>query len=313
MNRTSSRTGVIVLGSANVDLAIRGPRLPRPGETVLGGEFLRSGGGKGANQAVAAARAARQPVTLIAALGDDALGKETRQALGRENLRLEHVRTVAGAATGVALILVDAAGENLISVASGANARLTPADVDAVPASAFNAAAVFLTSLETPLATVRRGLERAKAAGLTTILNPAPACREIASPEFAALVDVLTPNETEAAQLTGVSPTAGAPPQALAECLAKLGYAVSVLTLGSAGCLVHQENQSVHLPAIAVNAVDATGAGDAFNGALAVALAEGRDLLDAVGWANRAAALAVTVAGAQPSLPTRDEIDALGD
>lgn len=312
MSADSSRQGVIVLGSANVDLVIRGPRLPRPGETVLGGEFFRAGGGKGANQAVAAARAARQPVWFIGAVGDDTLGSETRAALSQENLRLDYLSTVAHSATGVALILVDAVGENMISVASGANGALSPDAVVAVPDDVWRQAAVFLTNLETPLAAVVQGLRQAKKLGLTTVLNPAPAVHEILAADVAPLVDVLTPNETEAAQLADIAPQAGLSPEILAERLADRGFPVSVITLGSAGCLVRQDEQTVQIPALKVRAVDATGAGDAFNGALAVALAEGRPLVEAAAWANRAAALAVTVAGAQPSLPRRAAIEAAG-
>ncbi len=300
-----------MLGSANVDLVIRGERLPRPGETVLGGEFFRSGGGKGANQAVAAARAAQWPVTFIGAVGKDDFGNETRASLAAENLRLDHLRTIADAATGVALILVDAAGENMIGVASGANARLLPTDVMAVPDETWNQACVFLTNLETSLETVVVGLRRAKTLGLTTILNPAPADLRVVSPDISALVDVLTPNEVEAAQLVDASPDEGLAAEILAERLAERGYPVSAMTLGSAGCLVRQDEQTVQIPALNVRVVDATGAGDAFNGALAVALAEGRSLVEAAHWATRAAALAVTCAGAQPSLPHRAAIDAM--
>lgn len=310
MSTEPARQAVIVLGSANVDLVIRGPRLPRPGETVLGGEFLRAGGGKGANQAVAAARLARQPVTFIAAVGDDALGAETRAALVYENLRLDSLRTIPNVATGVALILVDTTGENMISVASGANARLTPADVAAVADDVWRQAAVFLTNLETPLETVVAGLRRAKTFGLTTILNPAPADLCILAAEILPLVDVLTPNETEAAQLADLPAAGGVAAEVLAERLAERGFPVSVMTLGAAGCLVRQDEQTVQIPGQKVLAVDTTGAGDAFNGALAVALAEGRPLVEAAAWANRAAALATTVAGAQPSLPTRAAVDA---
>ena len=303
---------VIVLGSINVDLVIQGPRLPLVGETVLGGRFFQSLGGKGANQAVAAARASRDPVAFIAAAGDDAYGRAAFAAFARENLVSDFIRTIAGEPTGVALIMVGSGGENAIAVASGANARLLPADVDALPQSLFDEAKVFLACLESPLDSVQRGLERAKQAGLTTILNPAPACAEVIDRGLLRWVDVVTPNETEAAQLTGVLlDEIARDATAAGRRLQDLGCRAAIVTLGAAGCQV-VEIESTRLPALPVRAVDTTAAGDAFNGALAVALAEGRSLLEAARFATRAAAIAVTRAGAQSSLPTRAEIDALG-
>jgi ribokinase len=294
-------SSIIVVGSINTDLVICGPRLPAPGETVVGGEFYQAAGGKGANQAVAAARAAREPVTFIGAVGDDALGLESLARFQRENLICDYLRTVPQQSTGVALILVDDRGQNLISVAAGANAHLAPADVDRVPREVFTSARVFLTSLETPLETVAHGLSLARRAGLTTILNPAPA-RPLPD-EVLSLVDVLTPNESEAEMLVGERLTP-------AECAARLidrGCRSVIATLGEAGCLVvGRENATV--PGRRVTAVDATAAGDAFNGALAVALAEGRSLLEAARWANVAASISVTRRGAQPSLARREEI-----
>jgi ribokinase len=298
---------VVVLGSVNVDLVVRGQRLPQPGETVLGGEFYQAAGGKGANQAVAAARAARDPVTFLAAVGDDDYGRQALENFRREALVVDYVKTIAGQPTGVALILVDALGENLISVASGANLSFTPADIDALPDDVFSPEGVFLCCLESPLETVARGLQRAKRAGMLTILNPAPA--NVAALDFAAFVDVVTPNEGEAAAISGLSGEKDVDPAAAAAQLQRRGFKSCVVTLGSHGCLV-VEDRATLLAAHAVAAVDATGAGDAFNGALAVALSEGYSLLDAARWANRAGAIAVTRRGAQPSLPRRSEIDA---
>lgn len=297
---------VVVLGSVNVDLVVRGPRLPRPGETVLGGEFYQAAGGKGANQAVAAARAAREPVTFLAAVGDDDYGRQALENFRRESLVVDYVKTVVGQPTGVALILVNAQGENLISVASGANLSFTPADIDALPDDVFAPGGVFLACLESPLETVARGLQRAKWAGMLTVLNPAPA--NVSALDFAGLVDVITPNEGEAAALAEVSAETDFDASQAARQLQSRGFKNCVVTLGSHGCLV-VEDQATLLAAHAVSAVDATGAGDAFNGALAVALSEGRSLVDAARWANRAGAIAVTRRGAQPSLPRRDEID----
>jgi len=300
---------IIVLGSSNTDLVIRSPRLPAPGHTVLGGAFYQAHGGKGANQAVAAARAAREPVAFIAAVGDDAFGRESLAQFAREGLDCRHVKTVAGRPSGVALILVDHQGENLISVASGANLELAPADVDAVSDAFFRDAKVFLTCLESPLETVERGLVRAKQLGLRTILNPAPADAAICRGEALRHVDVITPNEHEAAMLSGVDTTTRDGAVAAARKLQTLGCRACIVTLGAQGCVVVEE-EAAWIEPCRVQAVDATAAGDAFNGALAVAWSEGASLADAARWATRAAALSVTRAGAQPSLATRAEIEA---
>lgn len=304
---TTSR--VVVLGSVNVDLVIRGPRLPRPGETVLGGEFYQAAGGKGANQAVAAARAAREAVTFLACVGDDDYGRQMLANFRRESLVVDHIKTAPDKPTGVALIMVDERGENLISVASGANLSLKPEDIDALPASVFAGPGVFLACLESPLDTVLRGLKRAKQGGMTTVLNPAPADRALLESGFSRYVDVITPNEGEAALLAGMKIASGFDPKAAAAELQALGFAKCVMTLGAAGCLAVDGDATEFVSALAVKAIDATGAGDAFNGALAVALSEGLTLAEAARWANRAAAIAVTRLGAQPSLPTRAEVE----
>jgi ribokinase len=306
----TANSRIIVVGSINTDLVIRGRRLPAPGETVIGGEFYQAAGGKGANQAVAAARAALEPVTFVGAVGDDSLGHAALQRLRSENLICDYLKTVPGQTSGVALILVDEAGQNLISVAAGANADLFAPDLEAVPASVFATAKVFLTCLETPVKTVAAGLQRARQAGLMTILNPAPACRDLVDAGLLPLVDVLTPNEGEAALLTGASVgDSGDEASSIrgARALQALGCRQVIVTCGSAGCLV-VDQEVTHIPGRTVHAVDATAAGDAFNGALAVALAEGRSLCEAAEWANAAAAISVTRRGAQPSLAGRTEI-----
>ncbi|MGE0609673.1 MAG: ribokinase, partial [Pirellulales bacterium] len=300
---------IIVLGSVNTDLVIRGKRLPRPGETVLGGTFFQAAGGKGANQAVAAARLARQPVVLLAAVGDDSFGQSALTALNRENLSIQYVRIVAGTASGVALIVVDELGENAISVASGANASLLPSDVDALPDELLSFAGVFMTCLESPLETVEHGLQRAKAAGMLTILNPAPADNRICRPGLLRLVDVLTPNENEAAALAEVSVSDDASAVAAAQRLQSLGCRAVIITRGAQGCLVVKNDEITRIPAPVVQAIDTTAAGDAFNGALAVALSEGQPLAIAAHFASTAAAISVTRQGAQPSLPTRREVE----
>ena len=301
-------SSIIVLGSVNTDLVIRGPRLPAPGETVLGGEFYQAHGGKGANQAVAAARLAGNPVTFIGAVGDDAFGRQAMEHFKRENLVCRYLKTIPGRPSGVALIMVDSQGENLISVASGVNAQLSPGDVDAVLDEVFRSARVLLTCLELPPRTVARGLVRAKEAGLTTILNPAPADVAICRGDLLRCVDVLTPNEGEAAALTGIDTSDVAGAVAAARRLQELGCRSCVVTLGASGCVVVEEDV-VPIEGCPVEAVDATAAGDAFSGALAVALAEGRSLVEAAHWSNRAAAITVTRPGAQPSLPSREEVD----
>lgn len=308
-----SSPSIIVVGSINTDLVIQGPRLPRPGETVLGGTFFRAGGGKGANQAVAAARAATSPVALVAAVGEDDFGSQALEDLGRENLDGRFIRTVGDTPSGVALIMVDAGGENAISVASGANLFLGPQDVEHLPEDLFTSARVLLTCCESPLETVVAALHRGRAHGLTTVLNPAPADAGLLETGCLELVDVLTPNAIEAAMLAGLQVATDAdslPDQAerAARQLQKAGAGAVVVTLGAAGCLVCDSSVE-HLPAYRVEPVDATAAGDAFNGALAVALAEGQPLCDAANFAMQAAAIAVTRAGAQPSLPRRSEID----
>lgn len=299
---------IIVLGSINTDLVIRSPSLPRPGETILGGEFYRAAGGKGANQAVAAARSSREPVTFLAAVGDDSFGHESLAGLQRENLDTRFLKLVPGQPSGVALILVDAGGQNLISVASGANLHLRPNDVHAVPIEVWQNARVFVACLESPLETVMAGLRRAKQNGLTTIINPAPADREILFAVGLRLIDIFTPNETEAAILTGREVRSAEDAEAAGRQIQTAGCSRVIITRGEHGCCVLDDDSVTHLPAIRVDAVDAVAAGDVFNGALATALAEGRPLIEAAHFASVAASISVTRRGAQPSIPTRDEI-----
>lgn len=300
---------IIVLGSINTDLVIRSPSLPRPGETVLGGEFYRAAGGKGANQAVAAARSSREPVTFVAAVGDDSFGRESLDGLRKENLDTRFIRLVPGQPSGVALILVDTGGQNLISVASGANLHLRPEDVHAVPTEVWQNARVFVACLESPLETVIAGLRRAKQSGLTTIINPAPADREILFAVGLRLIDVFTPNESEAALLTDREIRSVEDAEAAARQIQVAGCSRVIITRGEHGCCVLDGDRLEHLPAPRVEAIDTVAAGDVFNGVLATALAEGRTLLEAARWANTAAGISVTRRGAQPSIPNRAEID----
>lgn len=300
---------IIVLGSINTDLVIRSPSLPRPGETILGGEFYRAAGGKGANQAVAAARSSREPVVFLAAVGDDSFGRESLEGLRKENLDTRFLKLVPGQPSGVALILVAADGQNLISVAGGANLHLRPDDIHAVPSNVWQNARVFVACLESPLETVMAGLRRAKQHGLTTIINPAPADREILFAVGLRLIDVFTPNETEAAILTGREVQTAEDAATAARQLQAAGCSRIIITRGEHGCCVLEGDVITHLSAQRVEAVDAVAAGDVFNGALATALAEGRPLLEAAHFAGVAASISVTRRGAQPSIPSRGEIE----
>jgi ribokinase len=309
-------TRVVVLGSSNTDMTVRLARLPAPGETRIGGGFATSPGGKGANQAVAARRAGAE-VAFITAVGDDTLGRGALALYEKEGLDVSLARTISGVPSGVALIFVADGGENMIGVAPGANAQLVPADIDSLPARLFAPGAILLASLEVPLATVIRGLERARSGGMTTVLNPAPVDPAILDPEVLALVDVLTPNYEEARAL-GMPARLAESHDVVATALEAIrllrgrGVRNIAVTLGPAGCLVASDAACVLIPAPKVEAVDTVGAGDCFNGALAVALAEGRTLVDAAAWACAAGALAVTRPGAQNALPRRDEIDRMG-
>ncbi|MGH7313637.1 MAG: ribokinase [Candidatus Rokuibacteriota bacterium] len=298
---------VLVVGSANVDFTVQVARLPRPGETVSGGTLLVNYGGKGANQAVAARRLGAE-VRLIACVGDDASGRAIREALAAEGIGVDGVVCSGAAATGTALIVVDAEGRNQIAVAPGANRALGVEHVSA-RGEDFDWAAVVVCQLETPLATVAWTLDAARRRRAITILNPAPPTD--APLEFLSLVDYLTPNGGEAERLSGVPVRDRTEAAQAAERLRGRGVGVVVVTLGEEGALAQGPGGRLDAPAFAVTAVDTTAAGDAFNGALAVGLAEGRALAPALGFANAAAALACTRRGAQPSLPTRSEVERL--
>ena len=313
---------VVVVGSVNVDLVVRAARLPGPGETVSGGVFEKHHGGKGGNQSVAAARLGA-PVVFVGAVGDDAFGAEARAALEAEGIDTSHATTLPGEATGVAIIAVDDRAENLIAVASGANGRIDPeavraafADLDVGPDD------VVLSLHEIPTRTVREALTLARAAGARTVFNPAPADR-LDRATFG-LADILTPNRGELRQLVAAertrTGTAAGSGDDLARAAASLLVASSegpgvreavVVTVGAAGALLVEPGSTVaEIPAPAVEAVDTTGGGDAFNGALAAGLATGLDLEQAVGRAVAAAALSTTRAGAREGMPTLAELQA---
>ncbi len=313
---------VVVLGSSNTDMTIRLPKLPVPGQTVLGGTFQTGPGGKGANQAYAARRAGAE-VVFLTAVGDDALGRESLARYQDAGIDVSHARVVKGAASGAALIFVGERGENMIGVAPGANDRLAPEDIERLPDTVFDPDGVFLVSLEVPLETAECGLRRARSAGMTTVLNPAPAIVErlvdvdlatgtiVPRSDLFRLADVITPNQEEALSLTGFFLADHTEAYFAAEAMRGWGVRDVIVTLGSEGCLVLLREQSLLIPSHPVEVVDTVGAGDAFNGALAVALAEKRSLAEAAAWACAAGALAVTRPGAQGASPLRDEIDRL--
>ena len=306
---------VLVLGSFVADVAFRMSRLPAWGETLMGETFALGPGGKGSNQAVAAARAVAgsgAKVRFISRVGDDAFGTLARETWKQAGIDASLVTTCT-TATGAAAILVDAAkGENAIIVVPGACFTLTPADVDRA-AAAIGAASVFLTQLELPLDTVERGLQIARNAEVPTILNPAPAPATPLPPSLIALADYLIPNETEAALLTGMPVETVEQAKLAAAALLASGARNVILTRGVRGALVATSDGSMTLvPAFDAGSVlETTGAGDAFCGGFATALAEGQPLLDAVRFGCATAGISVTRAGTAPSMPHRHEIDKL--
>jgi ribokinase len=304
-----TRPPVLVIGSSNTDLVIKVERLPGPGETILGGEFARAAGGKGANQAVAAARAGGA-VTLIARVGRDTNGDQAVAGFAAAGIDVTHVTRDPSRPSGVALIFVGQGGENSIAVASGANDRLSPANVRNA-AGAFRRARVVLLQLETPLQTIEASMKLAAAAGARVVLNPAPA-RPLPA-RLLSRFHLLTPNAGVAELLTGVTTTGEASRAWAAAALLARGVQNVVITMGSRGAFVAAGDIMQLVAGFKVKAVDATGAGDVFNGALVVALAEGRPLLEAARFGGAAAAISVTRFGAQPSAPTRQEIQAVLD
>ncbi len=300
----SNKPKIVVVGSANTDLVVQVNQFPKPGETILGHNFFQAHGGKGANQAVAAARL-EADVTLVTRLGRDTFGQETMAALQTEGIDTTHIVWDDEAASGVALIMVDGAGENVIAVIPGANQNLCPADV-LTAETAIAGANCVLMQLEIPRDTVRAAIDVARRHQVPVILNPAPAKK--LPYDLLRLVDILTPNETEAATLAGKFSSRLA--KRTAHILSTDGVKTVVMTLGAEGALIVEPGKSTQVAAFPVTPVDTTGAGDAFNGALAVALARGDALAAAVRYANAVGALAVSKKGAQPSLPSRQEVEA---
>jgi ribokinase len=299
---------IVILGVFVADTAYRADRQPRMGETILGHRFVLGPGGKGSNQAVAAAMAGGD-THFVTRLGMDDFAKLARDTWARAGVN-PHVTDDPASYTGAAYIFIEeATGNNAIIIAPGAAGRIGPADIDR-NAALIGGAGVFVTQLEQPIPAARRALDIARAGGATTILNPAPAAP--LSDDILALCDYLTPNETEAEALTGLPVTTLEQAGAAADALLARGAGAVVMTLGERGALLRSRAQSVHVPAMnAGPVVETTGAGDAFNGGFAVALAEGRDPADAVRFGCATAAISVTRPGTAPSMPSRAEIDAL--
>ncbi len=302
----SVRPKVCVVGSYNTDLAVRTPRIPVRGETILGTGFVTGPGGKGGNQAVAAARLGAD-VTMLVKLGTDSFGDLAAQNLIGEGIRSEYILRSPESPTGVAFIIVDQHGENVIVVAPGANNTLSPDDIENARESIIHSD-VLLIQLEIPIETVEAAAMMAHSAGVKVILNPAPGQK--LSAQLLQNVDVLTPNETEAQIISGkpVENLDGAR-QAAYSMLGE-GIGAVVMTLGDKGALVTTAASSQHVPGTVVEVIDTTGAGDSFSGALAVALAEGKDLIQAAQFANTAASIQVTRFGTAPAMPYRSEVQA---
>jgi ribokinase len=302
---------VLVLGSSNTDMTIRLPNLPRPGETVLGGSLLSGPGGKGANQAVAVARGGGE-VVFITAVGDDAFGHDSLDLYRSEGIDVSFARIVAGHPSGVALILVDGNGENMIGVAPGANSHLRPSDIAELPDALFaRGGCLLVAGLEIPCDAIAAAIHLARLAAMTIVLNPAPVAGPLRESIDLGSVDFMTPNRTELGQLTGLAVDSQDEIAEALTALCALGLRGAVVTLGSEGALALFQREFRRIPSHRVEAVDTVGAGDAFSAALALALAESRPFFEAANWASAAAALAVTKPGAQSALPTRSEIDRL--
>ncbi|MFH1920006.1 MAG: ribokinase [Planctomycetota bacterium] len=299
-----SRPRIVVVGSSNTDMVVKADRIPAPGETVTGGQFVMAAGGKGANQAVAAARLGAQ-VTFVAKLGQDMFGDQAIENYAKEGIVTDLILRDPENHTGVALIMVDEEGENLIAVASGANHALRPEDVERA-ANRIREADVVMLQLETPMETVEFTAQLAADAGVPVILDPAPAAP--LSEALLRRVTYLTPNESEAERLTGIPVRDEASARAAAEKLLASGARHVIVTLGPKGALSAGPGQATMIPGYAVKARDSTAAGDAFNGGLASALANGMPLEEAVREASLVGALSVTRMGAQPSLPTAEEL-----
>ena len=298
---------IVVVGSCNTDMVIKADRLPVPGETILGGTFFMNPGGKGANQAVAASRLGGN-VTLISKTGNDVFGKQSVMLYAAENIKTDFIYSDPKHPSGVALITVDSQGENCIVVASGANAYLTPSDIDKASAEIENSDLV-LMQLEIPIETVEYVAEMASKKGIKVILNPAPA--RALSDNLLKHLYIIIPNKSEAEILSGIKVSDIESAKQAADIISAKGVEIVVITLGSQGALIKEYKEYLFVEAFKVDALDTTAAGDTFCGAVCVGLSEGRTILESVKLAARAAAITVTRMGAQASIPHRSELSSL--
>ena len=297
---------IIVVGSCNTDMVIRVDHLPEPGETIIGHDFITNQGGKGANQAVAVKRLGGE-TAFIARLGNDDFGAKSLRLLTEEGIDTSFVRLTDGVSTGVALIPVDDKGENSIIVSSGANALLSPLDIEEAE-PLFEKASILLMQLETPVPTLISAARLAKQFGAKVVLNPAPYPKEPLPIELLELVDIITPNETEAAGMSGVKVIDEDSALKVICEIQKQGVGNVIITAGASGAYTSTEGQLVRIPSEKVEVVDTTAAGDTFCGALCVALSKGTDMVQAIRFANKAASLSVTRLGAWMSIPYEKEI-----
>ena len=298
---------IVVIGSSNTDMVVKTSHLPIGGETVLGGDFFMNAGGKGANQAVAAARYGNR-VVFVAKTGDDLFGSQVRKSLTEDNIVTDYVFVDADHPSGVALITIDKDAENCIVVASGANMYLSSEDIDAA-AEEIKKADVVLMQLECPVETVAYAARMAAEAGVRVILNPAPAPVEPLGAELMKDLYLITPNRSEASRISGIEIKDMESAHRAAMAIYEMGPKNVIITLGGDGSVVYDGSMFMRVEAIKVEAVDTTAAGDTYNGVLASCIAEGKSLIEAVREANVAAAISVTRMGAQPAAPTRAEID----
>lgn len=305
MKERIQQSKILVVGSSNTDMVIKTNHLPRPGETVLGGTFFMNPGGKGANQAVAAARMGGN-VTFISKVGNDLFGKQSIEGYIAEGIKTDYIFTASGNPSGIALITVDAKGENCIVVAPGANATLTPGDILKVK-SEIESSELLLMQLEIPVETVEHAAGIAFAKGVRVILNPAPA--QTLTGNLLKYLYMITPNKTEAEMLSGIKITDWESAKKAADVISEKGVKIVVITLGSQGALIKDGDQYQQIDVTPVEAVDTTAAGDTFCGALCVALTDGLTISDSVCFACKAAAISITRMGAQSSIPYKEEIN----
>ncbi len=297
---------IVVVGSSNTDMVIKADHLPASGETILGGTFFMNPGGKGANQAVAAARLGGN-ITFICKTGNDIFGRQSIQLFEEEGINTSYLVADPKHPSGVALIAVDKNAENCIVVAPGANATLSPSDLYKAK-EIIEQSSMVLMQLEIPLDTVAYVSATACAKGIKVVLNPAPACD--LPDHLLRNISIITPNKTEAEMFTGIKVHNIDSAQKAAQIIKERGVETVIITLGSKGAVVLHENSFTHVSACTVAAIDTTAAGDVFNGALVVALSEGKNILDATAFACKASAISVTRLGAQSSAPFKNEVDA---